>query len=88
MDRYYNQYCGESTIFRISHFVNSKDWTDFAMLFTSRKAGELQILCCQGIKVNDYNFTLDVLALKPSGFCNVRVNFSELNFGVLVGGNR
>jgi hypothetical protein len=23
------------------------------------KAGELQILCCQGIKVTDYNFTLD-----------------------------
>jgi hypothetical protein len=37
------------------------------------KAGGLQILCCQGIKVNDYNFTLDALALKPSGFCNVRV---------------
>jgi hypothetical protein len=36
------------------------------------KAGELQILCCQGFEVNDYNFTLDALALKPSGFCNVR----------------
>ena len=23
------------------------------------KAGELQILCCQGFEVNDYNFTLD-----------------------------
>ena len=37
------------------------------------KAGGLQILCCQGFEVNDYNFTLDALALKPSGFCNVRV---------------
>jgi hypothetical protein len=37
------------------------------------KAGELQILCCQGFEVNDYNFTLDALALKLSGFCNVRV---------------
>jgi len=37
------------------------------------KAGGLQILCCQGIVVNDYNFTLDALALKPSAFCNVRV---------------
>jgi hypothetical protein len=37
------------------------------------KAGGLQILCCQGIKVADYNFTLDALALKPSDFCNVRV---------------
>jgi hypothetical protein len=35
------------------------------------KAGGLQILCCQGFEVNDYNFTLDALALKPSDFCNV-----------------
>ena len=39
-----------------------------------RKAGGLQILCCQGIKVTDYIVTLDALALKPSNFCNVRVN--------------
>ena len=38
------------------------------------KAGGLQILCCQGINVTDYNFNLDALALKPSDFCNVRVN--------------
>jgi len=37
------------------------------------KAGGLQILCCQGINVTDYNFNLDALALKPSDFCNVRV---------------
>jgi hypothetical protein len=56
--------------------LNSKDGVDFAMLFTlktTRKAGGLQILCCQGIKVADYTFTLDALALKPSDFCNVRV---------------
>jgi hypothetical protein len=41
------------------------------------KAGEFQILCCQGFEVNDYNFTLDALALKPSGFCNVRVRVSS-----------
>ena len=41
------------------------------------KAGGLQILCCQGIKVTDYTFTLDALALKPSDFCNVRVNLGE-----------
>ena len=41
------------------------------------KAGGLQILCCQGIVVNYYNFTLDALALKPSGFCNVRVKNPE-----------
>jgi len=35
------------------------------------KAGGLQILCCQGINVTDYNFNLDALALKPSDFCNV-----------------
>ena len=43
------------------------------------KAGRLQILCCQGFEVNDYNFTLDALALKPSGFCNVRVSGFERN---------
>ena len=61
--------------------MSSKDGVDFAMLLALRaprlrsvgKAGELQILCCQGFEVNDYNFTLDALALKPSGFCNVRV---------------
>jgi hypothetical protein len=37
------------------------------------KAGGLQILCCQGINVTDYNFNLDALALKPSDFCNFRV---------------
>ena len=42
-------------------------------LKTTRKAGGLQIMCCQGIKVTDYDFTLDALALKPSDFCNVRV---------------
>ena len=41
------------------------------------KAGGLQILCCQGFEVNDYNFTLDVLALKPSSFCNVRVKSKD-----------
>jgi hypothetical protein len=30
------------------------------------KAGGLQILCCQGIAVNDYSFTLDASALKPT----------------------
>jgi hypothetical protein len=35
------------------------------------KAGGHQIRCCQGFAVNDYSFTLDALALKPSGFCNV-----------------
>ena len=64
--------------------MNSKEGVDFAMLFTLwsslsattqhvGKAGELQILCCQGINVTDYNFNLDALALKPSDFFNVRV---------------
>jgi len=38
------------------------------------KDGGLQILCCQGIKVTDYNFTLDAVALKPSNFCNIRIH--------------
>ena len=53
----------------------------FALRATTQhvgKAGELQILCCQGIKVTDYNFTLDALALKPSGFCNVRDSHAAL----------
>jgi hypothetical protein len=69
---------------RPNTIVNSEDGVDFAMLFTlwsslsastqhDGKAGGLQILCCQGINVTDYNFNLDALALKPSDFCNVRV---------------
>jgi len=42
------------------------------------KAGGLQILCCQEINVTDYNFNLDALALKPSDFCNVRVDYIDL----------
>ena len=34
------------------------------------KAGELQTLCCQGIAVSHYSYTLDALALKLSDFCN------------------
>jgi hypothetical protein len=48
----------------------------FALRATTQhvgKAGGLQILCCQGFAVTDYNFTLVALALKPSGFCNVWV---------------
>ena len=52
------------------------------------KAGGLQILCCQGIKVADYNFTLDALALKPSDFCNLRVDNArrplEVKFETLI----
>ena len=50
----------------------------FALRATTQhdgKAGGLQILCCKGIKVTDYNFTPDVLALKPSGFYNVSVGY-------------
>ena len=46
----------------------------FALRATTQhvgKAGGLQGQCCQGIKVTDYNLTLDVLALKPSDFCYV-----------------
>ena len=85
MVRYLIRYYSESTILWISHAVNSKDGVDFAMLFTLwsslsattqhvGKAGGLQILCCQGINVTDYNFNLDALALKPSDFCNISVN--------------
>jgi hypothetical protein len=42
--------------------------------FPFGKAGELQILRCQGIAVVKYSFTLDALTLKPSDFCNVGVD--------------
>jgi hypothetical protein len=45
----------------------------FSFCLPSRKAGGLQIPCCQGIAVADYSFTLDALALKSSSFCNVGV---------------
>jgi hypothetical protein len=41
---YYFRYRNECTILRISHWVNS----------------------------NDYSFTLDASALKPSDFCNIK----------------
>jgi hypothetical protein len=46
----------------------------FALRATTQhvgKAGELQILCCQGIKVTDYIFTLDALALSPPAFATL-----------------
>jgi hypothetical protein len=55
---------------------DSQDGIDVAMLLTlktTRKTGGLQILRCQGIAVENYSFTLDAWALKPSGFCNVGV---------------
>ena len=74
----YDQYHSKINIFRISPSVNSKDGVDFSMLFTLRKTGGLQILSRrrrdQGIAVGNYSFTLDVLTLKPSGFCNVGMN--------------
>jgi hypothetical protein len=36
-------------------------------------AGGLQILCCQGFEVKNYDFTLDAWNLKPSDVCNVGV---------------
>ena len=64
---------------------DKKDRANFVMFFTLQsspkgyagqdgKAGGLQILRCQGFAVVHYNFTLSALALKPSDFCNVKVN--------------
>jgi hypothetical protein len=52
-------------------------WSILPCCLPYGKAGGLQILCCQGIKVTDYDFTLDALALKPSDFCNVRVSYDK-----------
>jgi hypothetical protein len=70
MLRCYNRYHSESTTFWMSPMVDSKVGIDFATLFTLwaslsastqqvGKAGGLQILCCQGIAVAYYSFTLD-----------------------------
>ena len=53
---------------------DKKNGIEFAMLFTletTRNAGGLKFLCCQGFEVKNYDFTLDALNLKPSEFCNV-----------------
>jgi hypothetical protein len=43
----------------------------FSFFHPAGKAGGSQIRRCQGIAVKSYGFTLGVLALTPSGFCNV-----------------
>jgi len=43
---------------------------NFLIFYHTGKAGGAQILRYQGIAVNYYGFTLDALALTPSGFCN------------------
>jgi hypothetical protein len=48
----------------------------FALRATTQhvgNAGGLQILCCQGFEVKNYDFTLDAWNLKPSDVCNVGV---------------
>jgi len=46
----------------------------FSLFYPTGKAGGAQIIRYQGIAVNYYGFTLDALALTPSGFCNDGVN--------------
>ena len=53
--------------------MNSKVDVYFVMLFTLRESLRTPDSVCQGLEVNHYDFTLDALTLKPSGFCNVRV---------------
>ena len=74
MVRYYIQYHSEDTIFRISQIVNSEDGVYFAVLFTLRESRRTSdpVLFRLRRTSADYNITLDALALKPSGFCNVR----------------
>ena len=75
---YYNENNNDSIIFWISPFVNSKAGGSIChVVYPMSKAGGLQILCCQGIAVSDYSFTLDAWVLKPSDFCNVGVNCDQ-----------
>jgi hypothetical protein len=86
MQRNHSQYYRKATSLWISPFVESKDGAYFAILLTlgaprqrsCGKAGELQILRCQGIAVAYYSFILDAWSLKLSGFCNVGVNLYGL----------
>jgi hypothetical protein len=50
----------------------------FSFFHPAGKAGGSQIRRCQGIAVKSYGFTLGVLALTASGFCNVRVYTAEI----------
>jgi hypothetical protein len=52
----------------------------FSFFHPAGKAGGSQIRRCQGIAVKRYGFTLGVLALTPSGFCNVRVYCPKKSF--------
>ena len=79
---YYRKYHIENIILWVSPIVKSRNGVEPCCL-PFGKAGELQILCCQGIKVTDYNFTLDAWALKPSGFCSVRLQ-SEPGTGYFI----
>ena len=68
----------KSTVLRIPRVVNSKDGVDFAMLFTLRESRRTSdpVLFHRRRTVADppeAGFTLDALALKPSGFCNIKV---------------
>ncbi len=78
MSCYYTQYLSDSALFRTHLMVNSKDGVYVAMLFTlreSRRTSDPALL--RGSKSAKERWLtispLDALALKPSGFCNVRV---------------
>ncbi len=59
---------------RNSLIVISRKITKDHNFLPSGNAGWRLILPYQGIAVNNDSFTLDASALKPSGFCNDRVN--------------
>ena len=81
MIRYYTQYHSKIIILWISHFVNSKDGIDFAILFTLRESRRTSDPVLFPPRRD--SFTLDACcseaeipspgALKPSSFCNVGV---------------
>ena len=45
----------------------------FYVVYPSGKPEDFRSCVVKGFEVNYYNFTLDALTLKPSGFCNVKV---------------
>lgn len=59
----------------------------FLHLFPFGKAGGHQIRLCQGIAVADYSVTLGALALSPSGFCNIGVQWDLAPIKILWSGS-
>ena len=81
MVRNYFEYHSKHDSFWISPLLYLKDGVDFAMLFPlreSRRTSDPALSRDRGPAIPRDSFTLDVLTLKPSDFCNVGVKSTLL----------